>query len=147
MTETAIHFAFLGEELEIDHIPLAEIMQIAEMKGSNICQGIEEVDDLNSENKTAIHIATEQAGNNSGRDYYLQSCSKELEGILVILRTLSREAKKHCDNHSIFQRAQKKVKRLYEATPTQAFICLLFAMVRERKAHALSFICEFFFAF
>ena len=125
LTKTAIHFAFQGEELEIDKIPLAEITLIEEMKDCNV--GGDE--GLSSEVVKAIHIATEEDGNNSGRDYYLQTDPKELDQLIISLRAMSREAKKHRDNHNIFQRAQKKVRRLYEAVPTQSLVCLLFAMV------------------
>ena len=138
LTKTAIHFAFQDEELEIDHIPLAEIVLIDLIKDSDVGVGIGGESEQ-TVGDGVIHIATEQGGHNSGRGYYLQTETTVMENLISTIRVLSREARKNRDNHNIFQRAQIKVRRVYEARPSQALICLFIGMVIQISVDILSY--------
>ena len=62
-----------------------------------------------------------------------------MENLISTIRVLSREARKNRDNHNIFQRAQIKVRRVYEARPSQALICLFIGMVIQISVDILSY--------
>jgi hypothetical protein len=130
LTKEAAHFAFQGEDLEVDHIPLAEIVMINATKDSDLGAELKDKGLESTDTDHTIHITTEPGGHNSGRSYYFRVDSKtSLERLLQSVRSLAREAKKRQDNHNIFQRTQLRVRRVYESAPSRALILLLIALV------------------
>ena len=131
MTKEAIHFAFQGEDLEIDHIPLDEIERINATASKESDLGAELNGKEPHATDHAIHITTEQGGHNSGRAYYVRADSKgSLDRLIQCVQSLACEAKKRRDNRGIFQRAQLRVRRVYESAPSRALILLLIALVK-----------------
>ena len=116
--------------MEIDYIPLAEILTIQEIHDIDIggCFELEKGTEL--EDVTAVHISTEQDGHNSGRDYYLHCDTHNLPDLITKMRQFSHDAKIRRDNHTVFQRAQNRVRIVYESVPAQALIVVMMAMVR-----------------
>ncbi len=134
MTKESVHFAFQGEDLEIDYIPLAEILMINATKDSDLGAELNDKSPESADVEHTIHITTEPGGHNSGRSYYLRTDTKgSLDHLVQKVRSLAREAKKRRDNHNIFQRTQRRVRRVYESAPARAFIILLIAMVRPPR--------------
>ncbi len=89
----------------------------------------DECEELNNKSAKVIHIATEQDGHNSGREYFMRPEAKDRESFITNLQQFSREAKIRRENHNVFQRAQTSVRKIYESAPSQALIVFLFAMV------------------
>ncbi len=137
MTKDAIHFAFKGEDVEIDRIPLAEITMINVMIDSDIGTELNNCTVLSAHGEHRIQISTELGGYNSGRAYYILTNSKlKLDEILRDMRKGVLDATKRRDNHTPFQRIQLKVRRIYESAPSQALIILLIALVtRATSTH------------
>jgi hypothetical protein len=130
ITKDAIHFAFKGNDNEIDYIPLAEIVLINAAKASDIGSELNNKDVQHMEGEHTIQLSTEPDGHNSGRLYYFRLFSKQNIDVLTRdMKKYARDARKRRDNHNIFQRFQLKVRRVYESTPAKAFIILLITLV------------------
>ena len=116
--------------MEIDYIPLAEIVVIDEIHDIDIGGCFELEKGTSMEDMTAVHISTEQDGHNSGRDYYMHLDTDDLIGLITKMRQFSQDAKIRRDTHTVFQRAQNRLRIVYESVPSQALIVFLMAMVR-----------------
>ncbi len=134
ITKDAMHFAFKGDDNEIDNIPLSEITMINAAKESEIGAGLSDKSGQHMEEEHTIHLSTEPGGHNSGRAYYFRLCSKpKLDAVTGDLKKYARDARKRRDNHNIFQRFQLKVRMVYESTPAKAMVIFLIALVIATK--------------
>ena len=94
MSKEALHFAFQGEEAEVDHIPLAEIAHVNVVYELDVGGASSQHGGGSGEDANALHIATEPGGHNSGRSYHLQTgCRDSLEALAHAIRVHAREAK------------------------------------------------------
>ncbi len=136
MTKEAIHFAFKGEDEEIDRIPLAEITLINVMIDLDIGAELNDPTVLSAHGEHRIQVSTEPGGYNSGRAYYILTNSElRLDEILRDMRKGVREARKRRDNRTLFQRIQLHTRKIYESSASQALIILLIALVNPRHSY------------
>mmetsp|Transcript_52869 Transcript_52869/g.139184 ORF Transcript_52869/g.139184 Transcript_52869/m.139184 type:complete len:307 (+) Transcript_52869:92-1012(+) len=139
MTRDALHFAFSRDDNEIDHIPLAEItnsgiMKDAEHGGTRASFSGPRRNSVSlaSHGLYTIHIATENDGYNSGRVYYLQAESNEInDRLLLAIQENSKAARKRKASRNIWQRAQRRLNEWFNSTPVQAFVIAVISLVRN----------------
>ena len=129
LTKNAVHLAFEGEELEIDHIPLAEIVAVNEIREMDIVDSLELETGNEMDEANAYIISTEQGGHNSGREYYIRPQAKDCENLIKKLTLLSHEAKIRRENKNVIQRAQLRVLTIYESVPAQALVVFTMTLV------------------
>mmetsp|Transcript_49787 Transcript_49787/g.130995 ORF Transcript_49787/g.130995 Transcript_49787/m.130995 type:complete len:431 (+) Transcript_49787:34-1326(+) len=135
MTRDALHFAFSQDEVEIDHIPLAEIASSGIMKDCDNAAGGKNgrrQSTAGRRNSAAaipsiglhiIHIATEIGGYNSGRAYYLQAESNEMtDRLLLEIQENSKAARDRMASRNILRRAQRRLKAIFDSIPAQVLI-------------------------
>ena len=133
VTKDIMSFAFDDEELEIDHIPLAEISSIMSIRQVEI-GAIESARNIGIESDEqeprALEIATEREGHNSGRVYYLRFNSQEiLDSVNETVKANAKAARKRARAHTVFQRAQYQVKKIYKSRVSRLIINILIAVV------------------
>mmetsp|Transcript_52853 Transcript_52853/g.139104 ORF Transcript_52853/g.139104 Transcript_52853/m.139104 type:complete len:648 (+) Transcript_52853:92-2035(+) len=136
MTRDALHFAFSRDDNEIDHIPLAEItnsgiMKDAEHGGTRASFSGPRRNSVSlaSHGLYTIHIATENDGYNSGRVYYLQAESNEInDRLLLAIQENSKAARKRKASRNIWQRAQRRLNEWFNSTPVQAFVIAVISL-------------------
>lgn len=133
VTKEVVSFAFDEEDVEIDHIPLAEVTSVKIIrevdigtKGSfRILVVDNETDDL------LLQISTERDGHNSGRTYYLRCESKEtLDALNDLLKLNSKAARKRAQARTGFQKVQYRVRKIYKSEISRWAINLLIGAVR-----------------
>ena len=118
-------FAMKGNDLMIDHIPLAEIESVRAM------DALEGQDIDRNKFSNALMITTIPQGHNSGRTYYLQAESAPLCTELVAqLAKVSRSARKRAEAKTQFAKSQFKVREIFESPPFQLVSALLIISVR-----------------
>ena len=171
MTKDVISFALIDDDDEIDFVPLAEVGSVEEMHGmedlesnqgsrrfrdmkfsqsSIISQGSAVFDgnaDQRAENTSqlfvnAFQIFTVPHGYNSGRSYYLQAESSDLEhNVITQLRTLAISARKKAEARSSFRKTQDRVRGIYTAKPFQIAASLLIVAVNILSVHTRRACC------
>ena len=139
ITKEVISFAFVKDEMEIDHIPLSEVEFVREMVDiGERRSSITKIQNMNAEctEKGAgvcahtLQISTIKDGHNSGRAYYIQIESKEkMDTLLTFLQASSKAARKRLEAQNAFRKTQYRVRKLYESNYSQAFIALLITLV------------------
>ena len=103
-------FAFVKHDEEIDRIPLYEVEYVK----SNDEIGAMDIELETTHEHFCLQVATDPQGHNSGRSYYLRTWSKEVhEEIFPLLNQLVKNARKRSGGSSAFQRAQRKIRKLY----------------------------------
>ena len=120
ITKDAISFAFDDEEVEIDHIPLAEVSSIMCIKEAEIgamestrILGRNSEKQFDLQEPHALEIATERDGYNSGRVYYLRFDTREiLDHVNETLKSNAKDARRRARAHTGFERAQYRVKKV-----------------------------------
>ena len=135
MTRDAIHFAFQKQDNEIDRIPLSEITAINAMleKEADASDWFSSLRCEDMENGSHIlRIKTEPGGHNSGRVYYLRAELKEdFTDIIEKMKVHAKAAHKRAKARTAFQRAQLRVRRIYEARWTQVCLSWIIGLVRR----------------
>ncbi len=127
VTKEKISFAFIGEEKQIDHIPLSEVEFIMEMKDiAGQEHGEDEVGD-----RHRMQIATLPKGYNSGRTYYIATPTKDLlDRLLKKLKQNTKAAIQRAEAKSLFRKLQLMFRKRYESNFVQASMALLIGAVR-----------------
>ena len=132
LTKDAMHFAFRKMDLEVDNIPLSEIMNISETTEKNADCGSDVFSSLVfgcTEGETqSFQISTQIGGHNSGRTYYLRIRSNTNE-LFSDIKRLSKIARKRAEARTLLQRAQLRVRKFYESDPVQAVSKILIGFV------------------
>ena len=130
ITKDVVSFAFVGEDHQIDHIPLSEVEFVKEMKGPENHAGIEMTAAQDAQDLHKIQIATLPTGYNSGRVYYLATRDQEeFTALIARLTKLAKAARKRAEAHTLFRKIQLKVRKHYEAGPVQALMALMIMAV------------------
>jgi hypothetical protein len=84
----------------------------------------------------AFQIFTVPHGYNSGRSYYLQAESSDLEhNVITQLRTLAISARKKAEARSSFRKTQDRARAIYTAKPFQIVASLLIVAVSILSVH------------
>ena len=131
ITKDIVSFAFVGEDQQIDHIPLSEIDFVIEMKDQENQAGLEATAAQADQYK--VQIATVEDGYNSGRVYYLATRDQEeFTALIARLTKLAKAARKRAEAHTLFRKIQLKVRKHYEAGPVQALMALMIMAVYTR---------------
>ncbi len=90
----------------------------------------------------AFQIATIPTGYNSGRSYYLQAESSELEHhVMTQLRTLANHARKKAEARSFLRKTQDRARAIYTARPFQIGASLLIVAVNNLHVQILVAYC------
>ena len=134
-------------DLEIDNIPLAEIISLSSLTENEVDCGTDFFSSLRSEDLKSemqiVQIKTEQGGHNSGRTYYVKMSNDTEFSVDMLVSDIKRHAKaarKRAEARTFLQRAQLRVRRFYESLPVQAVSLLLIGMVSTRSSqHILNF--------
>mmetsp|Transcript_67340 Transcript_67340/g.179747 ORF Transcript_67340/g.179747 Transcript_67340/m.179747 type:complete len:641 (-) Transcript_67340:424-2346(-) len=121
ITKDQACFAFPGDDVQLDYIPLAEIELIIEMKDN-----VNEL--MDDDGVHALQLHTDKDGHNSGRSYYIQADSKEgLELIRNTFKILVKAAKRSSEHRTAFRMLQYKVKKVYVSSWFQGLVAILIA--------------------
>ncbi len=127
-----MHFAFEGEDIEIDHIPLEELTFVKEFEKAELESSLmfPSNDEQASEEIHVMQFGTEPDGHNSGRSYYIRADSKAtFDGLMSHVRSSAKTARKRAEAHTVIQRAQHRAKKLYDAHASQLTIILMIGLV------------------
>ena len=131
ITKNIISFAFVGEDHQIDHIPLSEVEFVKEMKVFDAPTEDDKQEEESSDDPHKLQIATLPTGYNSGRVYYLATRDRdEFTRLLAKLSRLAKAARKRAEAHTLFRKMQLKVRKRYEANPVQWLMALMIMAVR-----------------
>ena len=126
ITKDCISFAFVGNDEEVDRVPLSGV-DFVKVFDENISV---ENHEIQSQNHFCLQVATNPLGYNSGRSYMLRSVSSSSrDEVLVLLSKLSKDAKKRAKAKTGFQKLQLKTKKYYEKDFVQGFIALIIMTV------------------
>ena len=110
LTKDVISFAFVGEDSQIDHIPLAEIEFVKEMKEAFDAHGDADQKEGAHNDQHKLQIATLPTGYNSGRVYYLATRDRDMfSQLLPKLARLAKAARKRSEARTLFRMVQLKV--------------------------------------
>jgi hypothetical protein len=118
-----MYFTQIKEDIVIDQIPLAEIIQVKEMEAGK------EINEAQDDKQ--LMIETHPEGYNSGRTYYLQADSKSAcQDKIKLLEHHKAAAYEREHAQSVFRQAQLRVLKVYRSTVFQRFIAFLIIVVR-----------------
>ena len=123
ITKECISFAFVKQNEEIDRVPLADVdyIKASDEFGANTDAEMEL-----STHHFVLQIATNPNGHNSGRSYYLRTSTKETyDEILPLLQFSVKTASKQAQASTNFQRAQRKVRKIYGHVAIQSLFALI----------------------
>ena len=134
MTHDVLSFAFVGQDREIDAIPLAEVEYVKEFKGlsqedEEVEMNISEVEEATSQHGEMLQIATSIDGFNSGRNYYLRSDTEDVQTLVRTLQKLCLAAKKRAESRTFAQMLQRKIRIFYSSDIIQGLLTILIAGV------------------
>lgn len=130
ITKEVISFAFEGEEIEIDYIPLSDVDYVCEMKDTGDTNLLGDLSEEGSESLPTLQIATTREGHNSGRAYYVQTDTFEnLAELEALLQRNVNAAKQREEARNLFRLWQLRVRKVYEANLMQALIALIITAV------------------
>ncbi len=130
ITKDIISFAFVGDDNQIDYIPLADIEFVKEMKDIANASAGDPEGKTDHEDRYRLQIATVLTGHNSGRAYQLSTKSKSsLQSLLDRLNKNAKAARKRASNKTLFRMLQQKVRKRYESQITQGIMALLIGAV------------------
>ena len=126
ITKDCISFAFVGNDEEVDRVPLSGV-DFVKVFDENISV---ENHEIQSQNHFCLQVATNSLGYNSGRSYMLRSVSSSSrDEVLVLLSKLSKDARKRAKAKTGFQKLQLKIKKYYEKDFVQGFIAMIIMTV------------------
>ena len=131
-------------DIEVDNIPLAEITNISETTeketdcGSDFFSSL--MFDGTAGEMQSFRITTQEGGHNSGRTYYLR-IRVGAEKLIADIRRLSKTSRKRAEARTLLQRAQQRLRKLYESNPVQAVSVLLIGLVSSW--HTFIFVFHF----
>jgi hypothetical protein len=134
ITKDIISFAYIGNETEIDYIPLAEVRFAKEMRDTadfnQLLSGQGGQQDEDDESMHVVQIATEMDGHNSGRAYYVRAHSKEscLE-LLQHINVNAKAARRAAEAKNAFRRTQYRVRKIYQSRPFQVIVAIMICAV------------------
>ena len=129
LTRELIVFAFADQDLEIDRVPLAEVLFLKEFKGMSG----EEGGSMRRSSTRMLQIATDQHGFNSGRTYYLRVDGDALDEMVKTWSKLARKARRRAEARTLFEKVQREVRRAYDSSVFQTLVALMIAAVRLRS--------------
>ena len=130
VTKELLSFAFVGDENQIDYIPLAEIEFIKEMKDIANASATDAGGKADHEDRFRLQIATVVTGYNSGRAYQLSTSSKaSLDALLDHLTKNAKAARKRAGTKTLFRMLQTKVRKRYDSPLTQGIMALMIGAV------------------
>ena len=127
ITKECISFAFIRKEEEIDRIPLDGV----DFVKAHFEAAVTDANDLRAHDRQSqdffcFQVGTSAEGYNSGRTYTLRTDSKRLyDEILPLLTKLSKKARRRAEAHTLFQKCQRKVRKIYSHNFCQSFIALI----------------------
>ena len=127
-TKEIISFSFIGQDTEIDYIPLAEVEYVKEMRdiADYNMPHTDHAHDGLSEAMHVLQIATDPNGHNSGRSYYLRAKSTEkYEHLLKNINKGAKVARRAVEAKNTFRRVQYRVRKVYESNVFQAVVALM----------------------
>ena len=102
MTKEVISFAFVGDDNELDYVPLDEVEFVKEMDIAVESKAVHVVESEARET-FAIQIATIRDGHNSGRPYYLQVTEhKSFTELMQLLQRNSKAARKRSQARAVY---------------------------------------------
>ena len=129
ITKEIISFAFVGEEKELDYVPLCEVEFIKEMK--DLAVDVNSISDADGTKESfSFQNETIKGGHNSGRPYYIQLRDREsLDQLMALIKKNSKAALKRAQARGTFQRMQYSVRQVYESHPFQIFVAFLIGAV------------------
>ena len=118
ISQECISFAFINEDEEIDRIPFEGIDYVK--AHDEFSSRMDSSRDL-SKQFYVVQVATNPAGHNSGRTYYLRTSSNETYNELVpFLTKHAKAARKRALASTLFQRAQLRVRNVYRHIACQS---------------------------
>ena len=121
ITKELISFALSNEIIELDNIPMKEIVRVSVMNPEETTDG---------QAQSILQIDTALHGRNSGRSYYLRSTTeKPIVQLLEELRKLAAEARFRAEAATLMLRTQAKVNRFYNSYGFQTTVAFLIAAV------------------
>ena len=127
ITRDIISFAFVGEDHQIDHIPLSEIDFVIEMKDQESQAGLEATV---AHDQYKLQIGTVENGYNSGRVYRIATRDREeLKTLIARLTKFAKAARKRAEARTLFRKIQLKVLKRYETRHVQALMALMIMAV------------------
>ena len=127
ITKEIISFAFVGEDNQIDYIPLSEVDFVKEMKNA---AAQNDNDDGEIDETHKLQIATLPTGYNSGRAYYLATKNRdEFTLLLTQLSKLAKIERKKAEAKTFFGMVQLKVRKRYESSYFQGVMALMIMSV------------------
>ena len=130
ITREVISFAFANNIEEIDRIPLDGVDYIKE--GDDLGSRMNAEEDL-SKQHYILQVATNPEGHNSGRTYYLRTCSKAIYSeIFPLLTNFSKTARERALASTHFRRAQLRVRVLYGHIVCQSMFALIIIGVSSK---------------
>ncbi len=131
LTKELISFAFVGDENQIDYIPLSEVEFVKEMKDIANASASDVGGKADHEDRFRVQIATVLTGYNSGRAYQLSTSSKaSLDALIEHLTKNAKAARKRAGTKTLFRMLQTKVRKRYESPITQGLMALMIGAVR-----------------
>ncbi len=135
ITKDLISFAFVGDDNQIDYIPLAEVEFIKEMQDIANATVSDAGGKSDHDDRHRLLIATILTGYNSGRTYQLSTSSKKtLEALLAHLSKNAKSARKRAGTKTLFKMLQMKIKKRYDSQIIQAIMALMIGAVIMRAA-------------
>ena len=127
ITRECISLAFVGNEEEIDRIPLEGVDFVKAHYEAALMEGHSHDDSGGqSQDFFCFQVATNAEGYNSGRTYTFRTRSKELyEETLPLLTSLAKKAKRRAQAHTLFRICQWRVRKVYSHSICQSIIALV----------------------
>ena len=130
ITKDVISFAFVGDDNELDYVPLEEVDFIKEMENIVVESRPDLLVESEAKEPLALQIATVAEGYNSGRPYYIQlETIQSLQSLKKLLLKNSKAARKRAEARTTFRRIQYAVREVYDSQPFQIFVASLIAGV------------------
>ena len=130
ITKDVISFAFVGDDNELDYVPLEEVDFIKEMENIVVESRPDHLVESEAKEPLALQIATIAEGYNSGRPYYIQlENNQSLQILKNLLLKNSKAARKRAEARTTFRRIQYAVRKVYDSQPFQIFVASLIAGV------------------
>ena len=123
LTKESISFAFIKCIDELDRIPLSEIDYLkATDEGVPKTEREQDASDV----QFVLQVATNPAGHNSGRSYYIRTPSKETyDEFLRLLTKYTKTARERAQASTFVQRAQLTVRKLYLSVICQSLVAVI----------------------
>ena len=137
VTQEIMSFAFKNGDVEIDHIPLAEIVCIRIIRETDMgTKGSFKMIEAESDAPLLLQISTEREGHNSGRTYYMHcECKDTLDALNERVKLNAKAARKRAEARTGFQRVQYRVRKIYKSNISRWTINVLIGAVSQQSFH------------